>query len=345
MPSSSALRQQLEATLARRIPAALTPKSRIIRPVAPTGIRDLDALLNGGLPLGAISEFVGPECSGRTSVALSFVAQMSARGNVCAWVDISNSLDPESAAAAGINLKRLLWVRCGAVRKHAQPSQESAFRLPHKSLLPPAIKKGLHGGGFGPHPRTEIKGISTAIGNLLQPEQLAPRCAEMQPRPKLERETVVPVLPKPALRVNTRSQAGKPWQRLEQALRATDLLLQAGGFAAIVLDMASLAPEHVSRVPLATWFRYRAAVERAQTCLLLLTQHACAKSSGEILLRFEAEEPGSDEPTVFTGMKQRVAVERQRFAQSPSNIVPMRKPPQPETNTSWRTQSTWAGMR
>jgi hypothetical protein len=49
---------------------------------------------------------------------------------------------------------------------------------------------------------------------------------------------------------------------MDQALRAMDLLLQAGGFGAIVLDMESVAPEHVSRIPLATWFRYRAAAER-----------------------------------------------------------------------------------
>ena len=66
-----------------------------------------------------------------------------------------------------------------------------------------------------------------------------------------------------------------------------DLLLQAGGFSAIVLDMASIELEHASRVPLATWFRYRAAAERTQACVLLLTQHGCAKSSTELLLRFE----------------------------------------------------------
>jgi hypothetical protein len=34
----------------------------------------------------------------------------------------------------------------------------------------------------------------------------------------------------------------RPWSRLEQALKATDLLLQAGGFAAIVLDMSDVLP-------------------------------------------------------------------------------------------------------
>ncbi len=54
----------------------------------------------------------------------------------------------------------------------------------------------------------------------------------------------------------------KSWSRLEQGLRVTDLLLQAGGFSCIVLDMGSLNAEYALRVPLATWFRFRAAAER-----------------------------------------------------------------------------------
>ena len=147
---------------------------------------------------------------------LMFVAHMTGSGNVCAWVDVCDGLDPESAAAAGVDLKRLLWTRCGAAKRPAWPDTEAAFRLPPKYLVLPAIREGLHGGGFGPHPRTEGKGISAAIGNLLWPEQLASRCAEPQPRPKLERETIAPISPEPALRVNERKQAEKPWSRIEQ---------------------------------------------------------------------------------------------------------------------------------
>ena len=68
-------------------------------------------------------------------------------------------------------------------------------------------------------------------------------------------------------------------------MRATDLLLQGGGFSALVLDFGGIAPEHAARVPLATWFRYRAAAERTQASILLLTQHPCAKSSAGLVLR------------------------------------------------------------
>ena len=108
MPSASLLRAQIEAALADRIPSALTPSPRVIRPVATTGIAEIDVLLEGGLPLGAITEMVGPESSGRTSVALSFIAQMTQAGKVCVWVDVSNVLHPESAAASGVDLSRLL---------------------------------------------------------------------------------------------------------------------------------------------------------------------------------------------------------------------------------------------
>lgn len=64
-----------------------------------TGIESVDEVLQGGLPVGAISELVGPECSGRTSLALSFLARMTQASKVCTWVDISDTLDPPSAAA------------------------------------------------------------------------------------------------------------------------------------------------------------------------------------------------------------------------------------------------------
>ena len=317
--------------------------------MASTGVRELDGLgCWTKFPLGAISELVGTECSGRTSVALSFVAQVMGSGNVCAWVDVSDGLDPKSAAAVGVDLKHFLWVRCGAANEPAPRETEPAFRLSQKYLVPPAIKKGLHGGGFGPHPRTEVKGISAAIGELLRPEQFVPRCAEMQPRPTPEREIVVPVFPHQLRRKQTRI-----WPRRKAVASASsrhcvqlDLCLcRRVALPPSFSTWADLAPEFVSRVPLATWFRYRAAVERAQACLLLLTQYGCAKSSGELLLRFESGEPCCDECTVFVGMKHRVEIERQRFAQPRNNVIPLRKPPQPETGASWRMQSSWAGTR
>jgi hypothetical protein len=343
MTSASALRLQIESTLAQRIPSALTPAPKMIRPVAATGIEPLDDVLGGGLPVGAISELVGPECSGRTSAAISFLARATHTAKVCAWIDVSNTFDPASAAATGIDLTRLLWVRCGVSRMSiARPSHE--FVLPNTYYVPPPAKKGLHGGGFGSHPRNEVRGLSDAVGGLLRPEAIAPRCAEPQLRARPAQKSYEPSPQPSSIAARQPPRSSKPWSRIEQALRATDLLLQGGGFSAIVLDMGGLAPEFVSRVPLATWFRYRAAAERTQSSILLLTQYACAKSSAELVLRFHRAETFCDEATVLTGLRPSIEVTRQRFAQS-ANVLSLRKPPQSLRAASWESRSAWAGSR
>ncbi len=346
MPSAAIIRHQIEAALAHRIPSALTPIARTIRPIAATGIRNVDELLDGGLPLGAITEIVGPECSGRTSLALSFVARMTQAGKVCAWIDVSNALHPESAAALGVDLDRLLWVRCGVSNPASvQPSSQSNFALPDKYLVPPPVKKGLYGGGFGPHPRGEVKGLPNAVSILFRPEAIAPRCAEPQRKLKVERDAFVPSPLQPVKNTRRPVPSGKPWSRLDQALRVTDLLLQAGGFSSIVVDMGNIAPEFASRVPLATWFRYQAVAERSQASLLLLTQQACSKSSAGLVLQLQPDHALQNESTVFTGFEYRVEVIRERFTQAPTNVIPLRKPPQSERSANWRSRATWAGMR
>ena len=180
MPSATALRLQIETALAERIPSALTPLPRILRPQAGVGIVSVDECLAGGLPLGAITEIVGSECSGKTSLALSFVSRMTQAGKVCAWIDVSNTLHPESAAAVGIDLRRLLWIRCGVRATDMQRLTTNNFTLPENYLIPSPIKKGLHGRGCGGHPRREIKGLSEAVGGLLKPMATTPPFAEPQ---------------------------------------------------------------------------------------------------------------------------------------------------------------------
>ena len=106
---------------------------RVRRPeTCPTGLAEVDALA-GGLPRGCLSEVCGPSSSGRTSLMLAAMAQATAREEVCALVDASDAFDPASAAAAGVKLERLLWVRCGGHAEHA---------LKAVDLL-------VQGGGFG----------------------------------------------------------------------------------------------------------------------------------------------------------------------------------------------------
>ena len=343
MPTASTIRLQIETALSHKVPSCLTPAAKMVRPVAPTGIESLDSLLHGGLPIGALTEMVGPECSGRTSTALSFVARLTQANKVCAWIDITDALDPVSASAIGVDLGRLLWVRCGV--SPVQPCAPGAkFVLPETYLAAASAKKGLHGGGHGSHPRSEAKGLSTAVSGWLREDVIAPRCAEMLPRIRRAQADLLPSY-QPLERGAVRPVFLKASTRIDQGIRSADLLLQAGGFSAIVLDMGSLAPEIVSRVPLATWHRYRLASERTQSSIIVLTQHHCAKSSAELLLRLYPATALCDETTVFTGTRSRVEVERQRFSQAQTNVVPMRKPPQSVNTTSWPCRTEWAGQR
>ncbi len=94
--------------LGRALPKQETPNY----PPATTGLERLDSQLDGGLPRGRISEVTGPESSGRTALLFSLLAQATQRGEVAAYIDATDCLDPRSALAAGIALDRLLWIRC-----------------------------------------------------------------------------------------------------------------------------------------------------------------------------------------------------------------------------------------
>lgn len=77
--------------------------------VVPTGSIALDLALGvGGLPRGRIVEIYGPEASGKTTLALSVIAQAQKKGGQCAFVDAEHALDPERAEIIGVNLDELL---------------------------------------------------------------------------------------------------------------------------------------------------------------------------------------------------------------------------------------------
>jgi hypothetical protein len=124
----SPLKAALEDLLrARRLQADAPPlrgEDRRLEPL-PTGVGAIDALLGGGIPRGQLSEVHGAVSSGKTGLALCFVARLTGRGALAAWVDPFDCLDPASAAASGVLLSRLLWLR-GDGRAGALPKALSA---------------------------------------------------------------------------------------------------------------------------------------------------------------------------------------------------------------------------
>jgi len=108
--TAAALHQRFQAVLQWQV----RPAPETVR----TGASELDAA-TGGLPRGCLTEIFGPASSGRTSLLISILAAATERQELCALVDAEDSFDPVSAAAAGVCLERLLWIRCGHHAEHA----------------------------------------------------------------------------------------------------------------------------------------------------------------------------------------------------------------------------------
>src|ERR1700680_1832909 len=218
--------------------AHITPASRLnIRPapeMVSSGVPAIDAL-TGGLPRGCLTEICGPASSGRTTLLWSALAAPTRRGEFCVVVDASDALDPHSAAAAGVDLDRLLWVRCGD----------------------------------DPPPKSRTKrGCPISRASLAR--EVGAREVEVSSQVAFDFD-----------RIRSR----QSWQRLEQALRATDLLLESGGFGLIVLDLGDMPQHAARRIPLTTWFRFRRAIEHTPTILLTIEQHPIAGSCSSLLLQ------------------------------------------------------------
>jgi hypothetical protein len=148
-----------------------------------SGVESVDAVLNGGVPCGRLSEILGPLSSGKTSLLFRLLATTTRRGEVVACVDLADALHPESAAGAGVDLHQFLWVR------------------------PPSVV---------------------------------------------------------------------------EALRCTELLLQAGGFAVVALDLGAVRPRALhSRI----WSRLLRTAEQSHTALIVLAPQQVAGSFAVLSLQ------------------------------------------------------------
>jgi recombination protein RecA len=77
-------------------------------------------------------------------------------------------------------------------------------------------------------------------------------------------------------------------RNLDQAMCATDLLIQSGGFGLVAVDLSDVSPRTVGHVPLNAWFRFRRAVEDTPTILMVVEQEAHAKTCASLVLRMDA---------------------------------------------------------
>lgn len=148
MPSTTTLRAHVESTLGERLSSTLLLREKVAPLTVSTGLAALDAL-TGGLPRGALSEITGPASSGRTGVMLTALAEATRREEACALVDAGDNFDPASAAAAGVDLDRLLWVRCSESERSSLCKDERRTAFGRLEQVLKVTDLLLQGGGFG----------------------------------------------------------------------------------------------------------------------------------------------------------------------------------------------------
>jgi hypothetical protein len=191
----SALRaRKLDRTLTTTLPPVEGADPSCL---VPLDIPVVDACLRGGLPRGQLSELAGPCSSGRMTLVLQLIASATQRGEIAALVDTCDRLDVASAAAAGVDLDRLLWIR------------------------------GMATGGSGRQ---------------------------------------------------------DPLYGIDRALKALNLVLQAGGFGLVAIDLADVPAATLRQIPFTTWPRVQRVIEGSDTACVLLTPEPLARSAGGLTL-------------------------------------------------------------
>lgn len=293
-PATKAAQILASASAAPRL-ARVVPAARLdIRPspeMVSSGILQLDSL-TGGLARGCLTEICGSASSGKTSILLRVLAQATQRGEVCALIDASDAFHPASAAAAGVEMSRLLWVRC--VEKY-----QSRKHLP-------AARLGRSAGDSNQNSYHWHQGMPAGIPQRAKKDFGFSR-----------------------------------WKsQLEQVLKVTDLLLQSNGFGMIALDLSDVPVESARRIPLASWFRFRRAVEHTPTALLVMEQQPIAGSCSSLVLKVSAVRAEPKNPAAHSKLLDQFEISAQVLC-SRLEKQSARKPMQ--TTTSFKSWAAWVG--
>jgi hypothetical protein len=171
---------------------------------------------------------------------------------------------------------------------------------------------------------TRIHVVARCAGEQVERDREPPRRGIRPPRSLPSRRETYPI---PTVRQETRRT--KPWKRLEQALRTTDLLLHSGGWGVVVFDLGGISWVDARRINLSMWFRFRRAVENTPTILLLLGEESCAKSCASLVLRCQrkadkwsrAAETIHTGASTFEGFEVQGEVTRSRVLSQPADFA------------------------
>lgn len=86
-------------------------------------------------------------------------------------------------------------------------------------------------------------------------------------------------------RVSLSSEYGTLQKSLDRAVKALNIVLQAGGFGLVVLDLGEVAAQTIKRLPYTTWLRLQRVIEGSETACVLIGSEPIARSSGGVTVQ------------------------------------------------------------
>jgi recombination protein RecA len=86
-------------------------------------------------------------------------------------------------------------------------------------------------------------------------------------------------------RVSLSCEYGTLQKSLDRAVKALNLVLQAGGFGLVVLDLGEIAPQSIKRLPYTTWLRLHRVIEGGETACVLMGSEPIARSAGGVTVQ------------------------------------------------------------
>lgn len=203
---------------------------------------------------------------GKMPVLFSLLQQATGRQELSALIDISDRFDAGAAESAGVDLSRLLWVRCGK----RKPSPADRPKRPEF--------RGGEGKRVAPLKSLTVLNLPGPLDSLDPLNFMDP----MNPMNPLE--------PLRALNPMRPIKSSKLLKPLEQAFKAADILIQNGGLELIVIDLGEIEEGLVRKIPLTTWFRFARVIEKQPTALVVFATYPAAQSCAALTLHIKNPE-------------------------------------------------------
>jgi hypothetical protein len=112
---------------------------------------------------------------------------------------------------------------------------------------------------------------------------------------------------------------------MEQAVKALGLVLQAGNFGLVVLDLSDAQPDIARRLPFTTWLRLQRMVEGSQTICVLAGNEPMSRSSAGLSIKLQPSGAGTGRfgGHLFEGLELEARIARARVQMSDSQALPL----------------------